>query len=922
MRPLKLVISGFGPYADRQEIDLEKFGNQGLYLVTGDTGAGKTTIFDAISFVLYGEASGENRDSSMLRSKYAKEDTPTFVEMDFMYQDKVYHIKRNPEYMRPSKRGTGMTKHAADAVLEFPDSRAPITKSKEVTKAVIRLIGLDYNQFSQIAMIAQGDFMKLLVTKTEDRSKIFRRIFYTEPYKNLQEKIKDSSKELENCYKQKKESVEQYIDGVMCEESNVLYLALEKIKEEKSGISDALELIEKIIHSDREKNHNTLNKMEALDKEISEVDKTLGKAQTAQRAKRSLELANKLLEENRLRLKIFKEELMMQEGREGERKDLEYKINFIKEKIPEYDLLSKLTEESALEKQKLVHYKKKLQESKEQIELLSGRLEKLNMRNDQLKNVQAEEIKNRTEISNSRKEYGTYEDILESFTDYESQLLLLKKSQEEYKKAVAVWESEKSVYEHMEKMFLNQQAGILAKELEEGRPCPVCGSTNHPSLAQLSEESVSKEVLDQKKKENAEIEKKVNDLSLLAGTRNGNVNAIHESLKKQLERIDKKLNINNGRKEVHNKLSEVEKKLHLLEDEKEEIDNNLIEKKDIEKQIPYIEMNVKEQKSKEMELSEIISNQAVKVEKLVTRLEELSKGLDFETKKQAEEELKNLKNKVEQMNKDYDSAYRQYQECNQKVEEAKTTIRTLKEQLIHSESYDIENLENRRVDLETEKNELKKENNSINIRISTNENIQRLVTKIYKELKDTEEKWIWMKALSDTVSGNISGKSKIMLETYIQMTYFDRIIRHANLRLMKMTNGQYELKRREEAENQKSQSGLELDVIDHYNGSIRSVKSLSGGEAFEASLSLALGLSDEIQSYSGGIQLDTLFVDEGFGSLDEDAINHAIDALNTITEGNKLVGIISHVAELKNRIDKKLIVTKDREKGSKVEIEV
>lgn len=175
-----------------------------------------------------------------------------------------------------------------------------------------------------------------------------------------------------------------------------------------------------------------------------------------------------------------------------------------------------------------------------------------------------------------------------------------------------------------------------------------------------------------------------------------------------------------------------------------------------------------------------------------------------------------------------------------------------------------------------------------------------------------EQEYIWVKALSDTANGTLNGKRKVELETYIQMTYFDRILRRANLRFLTMSSGQYELKRREDGENKKEKAGLELNVIDHYNGSERSVRTLSGGESFQASLSLALGLSDEIQSHAGGIQLDAMFVDEGFGSLDEDSLNQAMKALEGLTRGNRMVGIISHVPELKERIGKKIVVTKRR----------
>lgn len=247
-------------------------------------------------------------------------------------------------------------------------------------------------------------------------------------------------------------------------------------------------------------------------------------------------------------------------------------------------------------------------------------------------------------------------------------------------------------------------------------------------------------------------------------------------------------------------------------------------------------------------------------------------------------------------------------------------MNALTAQLKDAEEIDVDTEKKRQTELTTEKADLTKAITVISSRLDRNGEALKNIRKGSGRLTEVETKWTWVKALSNTANGNIGGKEKIMLETYVQMTYFDRILARANTRFMIMSGGQYELKRRIEAENNRSQSGLELDVIDHYNGTERSVKTLSGGESFKASLSLALGLSDEIQSSAGGIRLDTMFVDEGFGSLDDESLQQAMRALYGLTEGNRLVGIISHVSELKEKIDKQIVVTKEKSGGSRAEI--
>ena len=294
MKPLQLVMSAFGPYADKIEVDFTKLGTNGVYLITGDTGAGKTTIFDAIIYALYGEASGSVRDKKMFRSKYAKPTTETFVELIFEYRGKEYKIRRNPEYERPRKKGEGLTTQKAEVELSYPDDRPPVTKETEVKKAIESLIGLDRAQFSQIAMIAQGDFQKLLLAGTEEREKIFQKIFQTGSYQKIQEELKERANELNRDYQEMQRSIKQSMEQIICQEESIEAIEWERLRQNdyQGEVVEALELIRTMIEKDEILIQDLEQDLAQYSKKISETDKELGKAEKEQETKRKLEYYN------------------------------------------------------------------------------------------------------------------------------------------------------------------------------------------------------------------------------------------------------------------------------------------------------------------------------------------------------------------------------------------------------------------------------------------------------------------------------------------------------------------------------------------------------------------------------------------------------------------------------------------------------
>ncbi len=1430
MKPIKLTISAFGPYAGKTELDFNCLGGQGLYLITGDTGAGKTTIFDAITYALYGEASGDVRKADMFRSKYAKEEIPTYVELLFDYGGKYYTVKRNPEYLRPKGRGTGYTMQKAEAVLLFPDGREPVTRAREVTKEVTALIGLDRRQFTQIAMIAQGDFQKLLFANTEERGAIFRQIFHTGGYQMIQEQLKADVRRQWKEYDELRRSIKQSMDDIVCMGDTPVSARLRQLgKEQFDGrIGDGMILLEELCEEDRQileelkaeirkrelqiqcedQKLGTLYKVrqqkEALESSLMELKEQKPKLQQAEEtfreAERSadvcesitrqvdeltsnLELFDKLQQEQEEKAKgeqelqrqdverqlltrdkqkleteleaaqealqklavadeegrrlaeqtetVTRTRVLFRQQRESLAQECdarkqaetslaqrENRLTMLVEEIRQYD--TKLTELSmcggalaegqgiredmdeigeALASEDTQYKELKqsiLQEETliKDLQLAESRLREAEERclseQEKLQGVGEEELRCQhmvkecqarllafQELSRGlsalKKEVSettfAYEQIQKQMQECEGELSLLKKEQAqisgtdskilqlnqqkqsldeqkrmlvelsasyreledvqkrlsqmqmEYQHALQEKRQAESAYHSMEQMFLNAQAGLLARDLKEGAACPVCGSIHHPIPAAIPETVPEKTELDQEKKKLAKAQAKAERLSASAGhlseqqknlNEKTNLLAVRffgdeesktvllpqalqhekERLEKEEQKINEKLDqaeqckirkeklekqikeketsqkelmpvylekeqdfsaikgrytekkrqweteiaamqipdtipvngddiedylirqlqeceekretaqsekqrldsliqerikqeaeketlqkkveesrrrkadfegrekflqerIRTDREKAERILRQAEiflhcrqanetdkadidfrtvstvdvtglrtyissyakhlkerehfltgevnrqknmekerqareecrnqctKEVHELEKKLEGIRGRLTEKKEslyqslmnhgvvsreesidvltpdmtedalndmassVEEKLNMklhtleaaLEQNQKDLQSKanlEQEILEKHRQQQQLAEKLrqmelsVTRnteklyarnekIEELTKHLKAQKKEEIVEKIRFLRKQREELEHILRSAEAEYKDCQRIYERLNATVETLKKQM--AEEGDDEPVSeaetvSRKNQWQQEKRALEEKRDEKNAAYVRNHAIFRQVKTKQSEITEVEKTYQWMKSLSDTANGMLTGKQKIEFETYIQMTFFDRIIRRANLRLLTMSSGQYELRRMEENENasKKEKAGLELSVLDHYNATERSVKTLSGGEAFQASLSLALGLSDEIQSNAGGIRLDSMFVDEGFGSLDEESLSQAIRALARLTEGNRLVGIISHVTELKEQIEKKIIVTKHRGK--------
>lgn len=942
MRPLKLTMSAFGPYAGSTEVDFTSLGDRGLYLITGDTGAGKTTIFDAITFALYGEASGEIRESSMLRSKYADAKTPTFVELIFALGGKEYRVRRNPEYNRPKARGEGFTLQKSDAELVLPDGKV-IARQREVNQQIVEILGIDRSQFTRIAMIAQGDFRKLLFASTEERKKIFQKLFHTHLYQSLQDELKRASGQLRKQFEGALASADQYMEGILCAEDHPLSAKIAQAREHQLPVSEVVGILKELIASDKASEEALEQVEQELSAKISSVDQTLAIAREQEKQKKSLASAKDQLTEENSRMEQRKNALETALKEKPRIEELTHQAADLKSQLSEYEQLDSLIGEVSQLSRKISKNQQDFDQKSKKLESLQNTLREQKQELESLQDAGEEEAKLTAQcdkLQQRKSDLQGLEADLDGLTQLEKKL---DRAQQEYREKQSAAEELQAAYDHMRKAYLDEQAGVLAQDLTDGQACPVCGSTHHPNPAKISMEAPTKEQLERAEILVGQAAKAAGDASRRAGEIRGRVDgqkqtvmkAVNELLEVSadlepefLTAVDETAgsgigyasDFSNIQKTLQAQQQETKAELETLQKELKDAAERRKRRAELTKSIPEAEEKLNQMEVALQELKTAIASLTAQKEAAERQQKTLQEKLAYQTKAEAESEIRRLAQEQKTLTDAIDAAEKDLQEGEKQLAALEATIAGTEKQLAEHDEIDLAAEEARRETLEIRQQEAAAQKQEIHARVAANQTTLEKIRERQAQLGEIETRLRWVKSLADTAGGTLPGKEKIMLETYVQMAYFDRIIARANVRFLVMSGGQYELKRRREAENNRSQSGLELDVVDHYNGSQRSVKTLSGGESFKASLSLALGLSDEIQASAGGIRLDTMFVDEGFGSLDEESLAQAMESLAGLADGNRLVGIISHVPELKQRIEKQILVRKDRGGGSHVEV--
>ena len=1040
MRPIKLTISAFGPYASKQVIDFEELKGRNIFVISGKTGAGKTTIFDAISYALYGEASGESRETDSLRSHFADDNTETYVELEFELRGEKYTVNRVPKQKKKRVRGDGYTEKSADATLTLPDGKV-ITKVKNVTDKIIEILGITREQFKQIVMLAQGEFKKLLLADSVEREGIFRKIFNTYDFEKIQAELKDKAANLSKNRTKSKHEMEINLKNIKGEHDIVIDeyvdfpLVIEKLKdllERDNNIYKTLneegqEVDNNLQVKNQEKaiietNNNLLKEKEiitkALEELLSKEDEYKNKAKAiidGKNAKEVKYIEDKLIEttkkltkreedynlslKNIDSLKLEQEEanklLQIEESKECDREKLSVEINNLnklEEKIIELDSLNN----------KVMHLKQSAENSKLQIINNKKETEELKKSKEekelQLKDIATLETKKVELESDIKAKNKTLDEVRELFKvirSFQNTYIEHNNKAKEYKEFEVEYKKVKENYEKMDDLYKKEQAGILASKLQENEPCPVCGSTNHPNKATIKENlkiptkeelKVAKENLDKLEKENLE---KINNLTTLNSNKTTYLEQVnnHLSMLSATLNIDKTFNSETA-KVVKNLGTELKSVIDKLKDELLKVIDKISLKEKIEKELNLITTTINEREQNLIKLEESekiytteLTQNLTKIDEYkkeipenITDLKTLNNLIEVKTKELniGKEKLAKLRLENENLAKKLEGENSTSKEINKSIEELKLEIannkanfnEAIKEQgfdniqtyedaklqisMVESLEKEVENYNselkltkakqediiNKTKDIvfmdittideeirsiQNNKKELESKLRELHAIIVGNKTILKNVENLNIEFKEIEEEYKVLGELADLANGKKA--PYISFERYILASYFEDIIEAANIRLEKMTGDRFSLIRKTSKSKGAGQKGLELEIYDNYTDSSRDVSSLSGGESFKASLSLALGLSDIVQSNAGGVSLDTMFVDEGFGTLDPQSLDNAIDSLLELQRGGRLVGIISHVEELKERIDAKLEVT-STSKGSKVEFNI
>ena len=1049
MRPVKLIMSAFGSYAGRTEIDFTEIPN-GLFLITGDTGAGKTTIFDAITYALYDRTSGGTRDGNMMRSQYADEGTDTYVEYTFIYQKKQYKILRNPEYMRLGKRkyadgSLRYVKETPKVELTLPDGSIFKGKKRETDQKIVEITGLDADQFTQISMIAQGEFLKLLLAESKERKKIFSRIFQTRFYYRIQEELKKQAVQLYV-------KLEQNLQEMKLEMARAEYPVYEKEREteligqwkEVSGqdipdrdrISEILKEIigqgsrlEKICKKEAdgaqavlEDKNRLLKEAELLNQLFDSYGQVLSHLEEKTVEKAKYELVKERIQSGKSAERVRAEEkgYLEEENRLTELKTQDHSLQ---KKLQECrQLLLELTEdqkEAVKEKTEkeivLTEKKVRIQDAILQYESINKKRENLNKLAGETKKYldHARIIKEKNEILQKKnkeiieylKKYDNVEicinecrnrkqqteEKIRQYKELDRQENRKEHLKEDCERAKEEVECEQKNYEHAwaeyemkYQKFLKEQAGILALTLEAGQPCPVCGSREHPQVTSLSEEAPTQTEVESAK-EKRDRKEKTRDIKAAAFreclAEYQAAQEICRTLQKNIKDAPEDGFKTNRKKIMQNlkqTFAETEERLKQLEQISEKC-------KALKKNQEQIAEQSGELERKERETDQCLTESKLAYTKVQAEYQAAKEKFPYETIEEAEKHMAQTIGALELLEKNYETVNRRLTEVQNEEKELEGRSKTVKasvlqsqkeaekkkicyEQVMHAQGFVDEESYHRKCMRESELEEAERWTEAYQRELQELEANRKLleqqlkgkerkdIAQIKQEIKEAAEvleqirreymrlhninernreirdnlrrnfeknsglqnQYEIIGNLSKTANGNLSGSAKLDFETYIQRQYFRQIIRAANKRLIRMTSGEFILQCRDvEKLGSQGQAGLELDVYHMATDTIRDVKTLSGGESFMAALSMALGLSDIVQNTAGAIHLDTMFIDEGFGSLDDASRDQAIRVLNDLADKDRLVGIISHVNELKEQIDHKLVVKKT-DKGSSV----
>ncbi len=1076
MRPLRLELCAFGPYAGATVVDFSQFGDHGLYLICGDTGAGKTTLFDAISFALFGTPSGHVRDESMLRSDFAAPDTPTYVELTFEHRGEVYTIRRNPRYRRPKKRGKGaddadFTDETAKVELRLPDG-STVDKIGEAKDKVGELLGIDEAQFSQIVMIAQGDFRALLTADTNTRRGILRRLFGTGKVGRFQDELAYQADAANKECERLRQAVGVYADGIAFPAGDERKGQLQAWEDQGALVIDKLlEMLDGLIEDDSKAESQGQRERAGLDEDIETARAELERASVAAETQEKLVRAHRQASEAATGLADAQAALAAERERDGRRAELAERIPVARDELSRYEsrdrALRDLEEaqaaeqaaQEALEKAQTSEAEagRALQDARSWVEGHAEALAQLAQAQAAEREAQngldaarqtcdrfarlaqaqkrVEDARARAEqaqrdraavedlIAQAEEEQGqarrqeeglaqaparaaeltaelqTRKQALQQAVDdalelQGQQAALSQASQaatfarQAYQEACDKADRARDSYESLRQTYLDNQAGVLAHELTDGQPCPVCGSVDHPRPATVGAKEVTRAQVEAARKEFDALRADQESKSAASASARSAKDERSAALARLVGQLGDEAQIEDRRAQAQSRIEQVSRDLDQAQRDVQALGQARARSKTVETRLQSLQDRLKaaqedasaasndlsalqaqademasqlagsdldavdaqdaltraeqallacekatqdaglaadelarrragiprlEQKSADaqrarQDAASQASQAQTQTQKLAAQAQALGAGLAHSDTQQAQAALAALEDERQRLQAALDCAQSALEASQRLDQEARSQREALEQQVASLGAGDPEAARQKLDDLRNERARVQGELTTVAMRIAANKRVAHELRALGSRSPELLERASELAILANTARGTLTGHDRISFETYVQAARFDQILSQANTRLGSMTNGRYLLTRRLEAQH-RGQGGLDLDVIDNFTGKRRSASSLSGGESFLASLSLALGLSDVVQAHAGGVELDTMFVDEGFGSLDEESLRLAVDALTHLTGSKKLVGIISHVEELEEAIPHKIIVT-------------
>lgn len=934
MRPRQLTMQAFGPYEKRTTIDFDVLTeNSQLFLITGDTGAGKTMIFDAISFALFGSDSGKIRDTQDLRSSFADDRIATEVVLRFEHAGNVYVITRG-ERRWNQRSDKPLTNPDSYVELKYDDGSVIADKAGNVKDKIAEILGMDQVQFEQVTMIAQGQFRRLLSASSDERKKLLTQLFRTEKFGELIAKIRNE-----------KTDAGEKLDRINTQISTVggtIKLEPEMNPEEhqelwvytdQNTLKTAIDSLSELINLEEKTYKDSSCKVEELNRGLEDLQKQAGK----------LDNLAEFYDDYQLKMKEFPlvKARKEQADREWEKlsknktviEELKNQIGIQASHLDDYNVLDDRTASLSKNQEQQKEYNEEIEKLEKAISTKQNDLDQKEKDQKRIQGAKEEKALLEKELEKMRLEYRDYERLSKEIQKMDNLCHSLNEYKEIQDKASAKAAQSQAEYLSIFKHYHENQAGEMAAKLVEGEACPVCGSYHHPALAKTDPEAPSKEKLNEALNERTRLEEE-------ASKADGIVEKTRDTFKEQKDNVLKEMRDHFGdgehlavpkeqwRSVVDTKLKElkttgIDKKKQSQSFQKD-IDN--LEK--LDQEIPKLRQTIHDQEveksNKEQKRSGLASAE-IQLQQELKRVQENLKqiGLLHSSRKEAEDEIEKLKTKRDTLQTAFDAAEKEKTEAAKELDKAKEALATYRNQL---KDFDPDQQKALARDLEEkqrEKDILYEQTNELQNRLTQNKNAKKNLQELSEQFIAAENRFTQLKELDEAASATAAGQGndgKVAFDIFVLQAYFDQVLNRANQRLRTMSGKRYELFRRKEAKNNRSKTGLDIDVHDCFTGSNRHAETLSGGESFLASMALALGFSDVVQEHAGGVRIESLFIDEGFGTLDEDSLNKAIMVLEDLAGADRMVAVISHVDELKEKLENQLVVEKNQGKSSTVRI--